>query len=196
MYLVQVSEKGRDGKRPFERLRGKRPTQEFVPFGEKVLARKVTAGPMNRMDPRYQNEMWLGMRNNGAECFVGNTHGVFTAREIWRLEPLDTWNAEAITNVIGVPWRMTDGRWSVDRQEARVDSIPTPPLSHEGARIQRERVTKQDINEFGATMGCPGCITIRDCRAQAHSDRCRLRTEEIDSEPLRMEQRDWIEEMK
>ena len=34
--------KGRDGKTPFERLHGKKPTQEFVPFREKVLARKIT----------------------------------------------------------------------------------------------------------------------------------------------------------
>ena len=26
---------------------------EFVPFGEKVLARKITADPMNRMNTRY-----------------------------------------------------------------------------------------------------------------------------------------------
>ena len=39
MHPVQVS-KGRDGKTPFETLHGKKPTQEFVPFGEKVLARK------------------------------------------------------------------------------------------------------------------------------------------------------------
>ena len=44
---------------------------------------------------------------------------------------------------------------------------------------ERERITKQDIDEFGATIGCPGCNAIRDNkRAQAHSDRCRMRIEE------------------
>ena len=39
--------------------------------------------------------------------------------------------------------------------------------------------TKQDIDEFGATIGCPGCNAIRDNkRSQAHSDRCRRRIEE------------------
>ena len=74
---------------------------------------------------------------------------------------------------------MTDGRWTVDRPEVRVDPIPIPPLPFEGARIQRERITKQDIDEFGATIGCPGCNAIKDNkRAQAHSDRCRKRIEE------------------
>ena len=152
---------------PFERLHGKKPTQEFVPFGEKVLARQVTTEPRNRMNPRYQYGVWLGMRKNSAECFIGNADGVFRAREIRRLE------------ASGVPWRKTGGRWTVDRPEVRVDPIPIPPLPFEGARVQRERITKQDIDEFGATIGCPGCNAIKDNkRAQAHSDRCRKRIEE------------------
>ena len=74
---------------------------------------------------------------------------------------------------------MTDGWWTVDRPEAQVDSMSIPPLPFEGAQVQRERITKQDINQFGATIGCPGCNAIRDNkRAQAHSDRCRTRIEE------------------
>ena len=179
MHLSRC-QKGRDGKTPFERMHGKKPTQEFVPFGEKVLARKITTEPRNRMNPRYKYGVWLGMRYNCEECSIGNADdGVFRAREIWRLEPQDGWETEAINGVIGVPWRMTDGKWTVERQAVRVDPIPIPPLPFEGARVQRERVTKQDIDEFGATIGCPGCNAIKDSkRAQAYSDRCRTRIEE------------------
>ena len=99
--ILSRCQKGRDGKTPFERLHG---TQEFVPFGEKVLARKITTGPMNRMNPRYQYGIWLGMRNKSAECFIGNADGVFRGREIRRQEPQDRLDTEAINNVIGVPW--------------------------------------------------------------------------------------------
>ena len=59
------------------------------------------------------------------------------------------------------------------------NTIKMQSLPFEGARVQRERITKQDINEFGATIGCPGCNAIRDNkRAQAHSYRCRMRIEE------------------
>ena len=37
--LLSRCQKGRDGRTPFERLHGKKPTQEVVPFGERVLAR-------------------------------------------------------------------------------------------------------------------------------------------------------------
>ena len=86
---------------------------------------------------------------------------------------------ETINNVIGVPWRMTDGGWTVDRPELRVDTISKPPLPFEGARLQGDRIAKQDIVELVATVGCPGCNAIKDNkRAQAHPDRCRVRIEE------------------
>ena len=180
MRPVQVPEKVAMGGRQFERLHGKKPTQEFVPFGEKVLARQITTDPRNWINPRYQYGLWLGMRNNSAECFIGNADGVFTAREI-RITGTSgqVGNTEAVNSVIGVPWRMTDGKWTVDRPDVRVDPIPNPPLPSEGARIQKERITKQDIDEFGATIGYSGCNAIKDNkRAQAHSDRCRTRSEE------------------
>ena len=175
--ILSTCQKGRDGRTPFERPHSKKPTQESVPFGEKVLTRQITTDPRNKMNPRYHNGVWLWMRNNS--WFIVNASGVFRARKIWRLEPQDRWNTEAINRVIGVPWKMTDGKWTVDRLEVRVDPIPIPTLPFEGARIQRERITKQDIDEFGAASGCPDCNAIKDHkRAQAHSDRCRTRIEE------------------
>ena len=52
---------------------------------------------------------------------------MFRAREIGRLEPQDRWDTTAINSIIGVPWRMTDGKWTVNRPEVRVDPIPIPP---------------------------------------------------------------------
>ena len=143
--ILSRCQKGRDGKTPFERLHGRNPTQEFVPFGEKVLAKQVCTDPANRMNPRYKFGVLFGMRNNSAECFIENADGVFRAREVRRLEHQSRWDKDAINNVIGVLWRMTDGKWTVDRLEAREDPIPILPLPFEGASVQRERITKQDI---------------------------------------------------
>ena len=62
--ILSRCQKGRDGKTPFERMHCKKPTQEFVPFGENVLARHITTEPRNRMNPRYQYAIWLGMRSS------------------------------------------------------------------------------------------------------------------------------------
>ena len=61
----------------------------------------------------------------------------------------------------------------MDRPEVRVDPIPIPQLPFAGARIQRERNTKQGIDEYGATVMCPGCNPMKDGKlAQANVARC------------------------
>ena len=40
--ILSRCQKGRGGKTPDERLHGKKPTQEFVPFGVKVLAKQIS----------------------------------------------------------------------------------------------------------------------------------------------------------
>ena len=80
------------------------------------------------------------------------------------------WDKEATTSVIGMPWRLTDGRWTAERLGVCVDPIPIPPLPYAGARVQRGRISKQDNDEFGAIVGCLGCNAIKDNkRAQALS---------------------------
>ena len=87
--------------------------------------------------------------------------------------------------------------WSTveDDAEVRVDPIPIPLLPFEGARIQRERITKQDNDEFGATIGCPGC----NCNQRQHKITGTLTAERESknaSELFRMEQKGWVGEMR
>ena len=158
---MQVPEGSRWSNAIFERLHGKKPTQEFVPCGEKVLARPISSEPLNRMDPRYKFGVWLGERNNSAECFVVTAEGVFRAREVRRLEQQDKWDKDAINNVIGLPWRIVDGKWTVDRPTIQINPWPPPPMPFEGARVWKERITRADIEPFGTTAGCPGCNASR-----------------------------------
>ena len=81
------------------------------------------------------------------------------------------WGTRAINSVIGVSWRISDCKWNVDRRATQIDPLPPPQVSFEGARVHRERITRTDVEIFGATAGCPGCNAIRfGERAQAHSD--------------------------
>ena len=108
--ILSRCQKGRDGQTPFERLHGKKPTQQFVPFGE-VLARPRN---VEQNEPRKKFGVWLGMRSS-AECFVESADGVFRARKVRRAEQQNRWDKEATKNVIGVPWRIADAKWTVDR---------------------------------------------------------------------------------
>ena len=50
--ILSRCQKCRDGRTHSDRLHGKRSTQEFVPFGEEVLARPKSSETLNRMNPR------------------------------------------------------------------------------------------------------------------------------------------------
>ena len=50
-----------------------------------------------------------------------------------------------------------DGKWTVDRPTIQIDPLPPPPVPFEGRRVQRERITRADVEAFGTTAGCPGC---------------------------------------
>ena len=111
------------------------------------------------------------MRNNSAECFVGRAEGVFRAREVRRIEQQDRWDKGAINNVIKVSRRMVDGKSTVDRPVTPVDPLPPPPVPFEGARVQRERITRTDIEAFGTTAGCPGNVSKTTTEGAVHPDR-------------------------
>ena len=148
-------------------MHDKKPTQELIPFGEKVLARPLSSEPLNRMSPRYKFGVWLGVRNDSAEGFVETEGGVFGASEIRRIEHQNRWEKEAINSVIGVPWRIVDGNWTVDRPATHIDPLPPPPVL--------ERITRTDIEAFGTTAGCPVCNAME-------SEHNRVRIEEWHSQ--------------
>ena len=53
--------------------------------------------------------------------------------------------------------------------------------------------TKQDIDEFGATIGCPGCNTIKDNKRHKPTQIVAEGESKNASESLHTEQKDWIE---
>ena len=108
---------------------------------------QISTDPMNRMKPRDKSGFCLECGTTVQNVSLG-MQMVFS--EIVKSEDLnfraDGTKKPSTIKIIGVPWRMTDGRCTVDRPEIRVDPIPIPPLPLEGTRIQRERPSKTSTN--------------------------------------------------
>ena len=130
------------------------------------------------------------MRDNSAECFIGNADGVFRAREIWRLEPRDRWDTEAMNNVIGVPWSMTDGRWTVDRPEAKVDPIPIPPLKFEVHEYRGRESPSKISTSSEPRLDAQAAMQSGTTKEHKHTQIVAEYESMSDSEPLRTGQRD------
>ena len=52
--ILSRCQKGPDGRTPIEKLHGKKSTQEFVPFGEKVLARPISLRTVEQNESQIQ----------------------------------------------------------------------------------------------------------------------------------------------
>ena len=56
--ILSRCQQGRDGKTPCERLHGKKPTQEFVPLGEKVLAKQTSIDEQDESQVPVRDMAW------------------------------------------------------------------------------------------------------------------------------------------
>ena len=79
------------------------------------------------------------------------------------------WDTEVINSVIGVPWRMTDGKWTVDRPEVRVDPGSTNPEGKNHQARHRRIRTHFGMPRLQRNQG--------QQTGTSHSDRCRVRIE-------------------
>ena len=131
--ILSRCQKGRDWKTPFERLHGKNPTQESFRLTKRCWRNKSPQIPWTEWFQDTSSGICFEMRNNSAKYFIGTAGVVFRAPEVRRLESQSRWELEVIINVIGIPWRMTDDRWTVDRPKIREDPVPILPPPFEGA---------------------------------------------------------------
>ena len=140
MHPVQVSKRSRRENAIRKTARQKTVTSICPICGESVGKAKLhRSHEQNEPQMQVRDLAW----NAKQQCMMFHEECRWCrAREIRILEPQSRWDK-------------ADGRWTVDRPDIRVDPIPIPPLPCKGARIQRERITKQDIDEFGVTVGCP-----------------------------------------
>ena len=87
-----------------------------------------------------------------------------------------------LLSILGNPWSLQDGRVEVDpnpaaparyipmvNPEVEAESTVTRTRNEENGR--RIYITKKMVSEFGATLGCKGCLVI----GQPHTEECRAR---------------------
>ena len=65
---------------------------------------------------------------------------------------------------------------TANRRRIRVDPIPIPPLPFARARIRRERLTKQDMDDFGTTVWIGRMETAEHQQYQQNNQQYQCRT--------------------
>ena len=103
-YLLNRLEVGKDGKTAYERCRGKRASVMAVEFGEKLLWKIRQKGKLEKLNPRWDFGVFVGVRADSGEIWVATKTGLQTVRSVRRLALEERWAAENREFVRHVPW--------------------------------------------------------------------------------------------
>ena len=81
-YLLNRLEVRKDGKTAYERTKGKAATVLGVEFGEKLLWKRKTAQKMNKVSPKWEYGIFVGVRGRSGELWVAMPEGVRKVRAV------------------------------------------------------------------------------------------------------------------
>ena len=181
---LTLGEVSSDGKTPYQRLRGKKLQHELVEFGERVMFMPLDALKHGKLQPRWLNGVYLGIRLETSERLVGTSEGVFECRSIRRILEVERWSKEDILGIKGVPWKpyqFTDNDRILTKLPEIIDprDVDIPIRANEGPIAPRRfRIDKKDVIDFGFTPQCPGCYAAHhNLKSRAHTQMCRDRFE-------------------
>ena len=178
-YLVGV-----DGKTARQRLKGKVFKTPVVEFGECVWYLKPKSVGKDKLNSRWSTGVWLGIREESGEVYIGTPDGVIKVRTI-RRKAGDSlrWDKALLHSVRGLPWEPVPGRDSVEVPISvsvpDEDKVVLPAAENsEKVIVTRDfKIYRSDVKDFGLTPGCKGCLAADAGHpvAKNHSAECRSR---------------------
>ena len=180
--ILSLFEVGSDGRNPYQRLRGKKMKQPLVEFGESVHFLIPDHGSLGKMESKWRNGIYLGIRMESSEMLVGTSEGVFKVRSIRRKPDGQRWDADQVCSVIGVPWKpyqFTDNDRLLIRLQKRSDSKEVEVKERPPDEDPAPRgiiIGKKDLITHGYTPSCPGCYAARhNIKYKPQTPECRER---------------------
>ena len=154
-------------------------------WGECVLYCRLDSAGENKFDSRWEEGVWLGVKDNTGEAIIGTDKGIVKARD-WKHQATHQvrWNVEVILNVKGTPWEPVLGSNRLELlpqihiPSDAIDVMPTP-AEPPGVITRRMPIFKRDVMRIGPTPGCNGCMAAMadSSYARDHSAECRKRHE-------------------
>ena len=182
---------GRDGRTAYELHAGKPYRRQLVEFGERVYFMPIRPGAARqaKLDPKWQDGAFIGIRDRGDEMLIMTTSGVYKTRNVRRRPELERWDFEFLMTLKGAPVEPESaaGEMAADALPADMAvPIPAPALVPQivvaAALVDRAAsrvyIKKADVQKFGYSMNCPGCRSVMtNTTARAHTEECRKRLE-------------------
>ena len=174
----------KDGYTAHRRLRGREFNRPITEFGECVWYYKPRKGQRGKIEPRWADGVFPGIREESGEIVIGTSEGVIKCRAFRRKgSEAERWNPTEITQVVGLPWQPVPGGPGVDlRSAVRLpDSEPVGEMPETQVRAYKSRrfqISEHDLRTHGLTIGCEGCDNFTrhpEKKGINHSEACRDR---------------------
>ena len=120
---------GKDGQTAHQRVRGRPFSAHVTDLGECVWFKLVKGNTRGKLDSKWGKGVWLGIREESNESFIGTPAGVIKVRTFRRRgSDEERWNLEEVNAFRGVPWEPIPGREGV-KIRSRV-YVPVLSLIH------------------------------------------------------------------
>ena len=182
--LISLYEIGKDGKVPFQRLRGRKMHPDMVEFGECVHFQPLDYKSMGSAEIRWKDGVFVGIRMHTGEKLVATSDGIYKARSIRRKIEDQRWSVEEINKITGTPWKPY--QYSEDD---KILTRPPDPVLDTGESVQGAHksvdenivprtfaIQRRDLVNHGYTPACPGCYAAaNDRKHKPHTPACRQR---------------------
>ena len=136
---------------------------------------------MEKLEPKFEQGIWLGVCSRTDEAIIGTAGGIVRAGTVKRQAIEDAWKSTSLLSVAITPWTM--GRQN-KRRELTVENDDAEKLikvddTEVAGNPRRFRITREDIEKVGFSDGCMGCNAMHASKpAQRHSEYCRRRVQE------------------
>ena len=137
----------------------------------------------DKLDTRWENGIFVGLREESGEIFVSNEQGVIKVRSYLQRPEGERWNQEEFDLSRGTPWEPIPGMVAMEiKSRFRLSDEADQPIIKEletrESSVRRLYIKKADIEKYGSTVGCPGCTAAnRGGVSVPHNDKCRERIE-------------------
>ena len=113
-FLINVCRVGEDGRTAWERRKGKRFQRQLPEIGECVWFLKALSEGKEKLDTRWEDGVFAGIKEESGEIYVMTTLGVRKVRSYKRRPEEERWNQEEFSQVVGTPWEPEPGRHHIE----------------------------------------------------------------------------------
>ena len=113
-FVINVCKVGEDGRTAWERKKGQRFNRQLPEIGECVWFLRALSEGKEKLDTRWEDGVFAGVREESREIYVMCAEGVRKVRSYKRRPEEERWNQEEFSHAIGTTWEPEPGRHHIE----------------------------------------------------------------------------------